>query len=141
MTFPEKLEQIITLKCGGRHSMLAEAMGVNMSYISKLKGGDVGLGLQQLKRLMIAFPDLNPRWLILDDPNEEMFDRNDLIKIRMDLYQNIKTMLDIEHFLPYMSKEELFSYQDSVKMIKPFNYTDDQLIRWKTSRQKSEEIK
>ena len=81
----DRLKQFLTME-GLSPARFAEVMGIQRSGISHLLSGRNKPSFEFLEKMMTAYPDVNPEWLILgkgrpyksDRPQVEIGDKSDL---------------------------------------------------------------
>ena len=94
-----RLAELIQYITNGKQVEFAEMMGWTPQYVYKLlKEG--GIGIKTIVALLEKFPNLNARWLILGEGNM-IIPPTDAVK------KQLLQLLEIEKYIPVMSKEEL----------------------------------
>lgn len=94
-----RLAELIQYTTNGKQVEFAEMVGWTPQYLYKLlKEG--GMGIKTVASLLETFPNLNARWLILGEGNM-IIPPTDAVK------KQLLQLLEIEKYIPVMSKEEL----------------------------------
>jgi len=127
-TINNRIKQIIDVKCGGSQREFAKLIEATPQYVAKLVKDGGSVGLDPIITVLNLFEDIDARWLITGQ--NEMIDPKSINEVKFFLHQNIKEMLKIEQYLPYMDQQELKEYKDAVSKFTAFNYSDQQLGRW-----------
>ena len=93
-----RLLEFIQYKTGGKQAEFAEIMGWSPQYLHNLLKG--AIGIRPVVALLEKFPELNARWLLLDE-GTMISVRTDKVKTRL------LQLLEIEKYIPVMSSDEL----------------------------------
>ncbi|WP_448104681.1 helix-turn-helix domain-containing protein [Pedobacter panaciterrae] len=128
MSINQRIAYIINIKYGGSQKTFAERMGWSQQYVSKLitEGGSVGM--EPVKRILEEFEDIDARWLITGKGSA--IDKSFITDITDSLYSNIRQLLDLEKFIPYMLDTEREEYKAAASGLKKASFTTDQVDRW-----------
>ena len=118
----KRLALFIEYKTGGNQKDFAAMLGWSPQYLHKMLKGD-SMGIQPVITLLQTFPELNARWLILGEG------------AMLDIRRNIMNMLELEKYIPVMSREEIRKLSEGRT-----NFDDETIERWKVllSRRESE---
>lgn len=136
MSINQRIAHIITIKDGGSQKTFAERMSWSQQYVSKLitEGGSVGI--EPVKRILDEFEDIDARWLITGKGSA--IDKSYITDITDSLYSNIRQLLDLEKFIPYMLDAEREDYKAAASGLKKVSFSSDQIDRWTSLYQKDQ---
>ena len=101
MDITDRLNSFINYKTGGSRIRLAEMMGWTRQYLNNLLVGK-SFGLRPIEALLMKFPELDARWLILGEG--DMIRKEYVERERENVLSRIK---EIEAIIPYLSPEQV----------------------------------
>lgn len=119
-----RLKEIIRYKTHGRQKDFAELLGWSPQYIHNLLKG-TSIGIQPVITILKAMPEIDARWLLLGEGN--MLVGRDLKEQTLNY---VKTILDLEAFLPVMSPEEVSAYERLVTSHISPSFSTEAKVRW-----------
>lgn len=122
-----RLIEIIKYKTGGRQKEFAEMLGWTPQYLAKLLKGE-NFGITPVVRIVSTLPEINARWLLVGDG--EMLDAPKYTDIRRAMLDNMLTVLDMEKYMPVMTPEELWVYEQTVTGNRKPDFSPVQVAKW-----------
>lgn len=122
-----RLIEIIKYKTGGRQKEFAEILGWTPQYLAKLLKGE-NFGITPVVRIVSTLPEINARWLLVGDG--EMLDAPKYTDIRRAMLDNMLTVLDMEKYMPVMTPEELWVYEQMVTGNRKPDFSPVQVAKW-----------
>ena len=122
-----RLIEIIRYKTGGRQKEFAEMLGWTPQYLTKLLKGD-NFGITPVIRIVTALPEINARWLLVGEG--EMLDAPKYTDIRRAMLDNMLTVLDMEKYMPVMTPDELWVYEQTVIGNRKPAFSPEQVAKW-----------
>ncbi len=123
-----RLEQILQYKTGGKQVTFAKMLGWTPQYLKKLLNGG-NFGLQPVITLLTTFPEIDARWLLLGQGT--MLSADTYTNIRQEVHSGIQSILELEKYIPYMSPEELHTFEQAVVVGNKPVFSPDTLLRWR----------
>lgn len=127
-TINERVLEIIEMKADGNQKKFADMFGWKPQYVQKMVSEGGSVGLSPVKQILDRFLDINARWLITGEG--ERLDREVMINMRIGLYDQVKRLLEVEKYIPYMTYEELQAYKSSLATNQPLQVESQQLEKW-----------
>ncbi len=124
-----RLIEIIKYKTGGRKTDFAALMGWAPQYLTKLIKGE-NFGIIPVVTIIRTLPEINARWLLLGEG--EMLEAPKFTDIRRAMLDNMLTVLDMEKYMPIMTPEELWNYEQIVMGNRKPNFSPEQVAKWQT---------
>lgn len=122
-----RLQEIIKYKTGGRQTAFANLLGWTPQYLAKLMRGE-NFGLQPILSILETFPEINARWLLLG--KGDMLEIGKLFQLQREAMSHIQELLDLDKYIPYMSAEEINTFEESITTgYKPV-FSHDTLSKW-----------
>lgn len=122
-----RLLEIIKYKTGGKQTEFAALMGWSPQYLTKLLRGD-GFGIQPVLSVLSNLPEINARWLLLGE-GEMILDKK-YTEIRMNMYDMMKKILDMEKYMPVMTPEELRKFERSILGKDTPDFSPETVDKW-----------
>lgn len=122
-----RLLEIIKYKTGGKQTEFAALMGWSPQYLTKLLRGD-GFGIQPVLAVLSNLPEINARWLLLGE-GEMILDKK-YTEIRMNMYDMMKKILDMEKYMPVMTPEELRKFERSILGKDTPDFSPETVDKW-----------
>ena len=123
-----RLQEIIKYKTGGRQTEFATLCGWTPQYLAKLLKG-VNFGISPVLTILEVLPEINARWLLLGQGS--MLENAKLLDLRREAFANIQAVLEIEKYIPFMSPDELYEYEQAVTSGKRPVFSPDTLSSWR----------
>ena len=123
----KRLQEIIRYKTGGKQIAFAEMMGWSPQYLAKLLNG-VNFGIQPVLSLLEKLPEINARWFLFGQG--EMLEVGHLFTIQREAFAHVQSLLELEKYIPYMSPDELHSFEQALIGNKLPNFSPDTLTKW-----------
>ncbi len=127
MKMKERLQEIIRYKTGGRQNKFAALMGWSPQYLAKLLRGE-SFGVAPVISLLNALPEINARWLLLGQG--DMLEVGHLFTIQRETFAHVQAVLELEKFIPYMTPEELRTFEQSLSGRTLPVFSPDRLTEW-----------
>ena len=127
-TMNSRLQEIIRYKTGGRQTEFASLCGWTPQYLAKLLRGE-SFGIRPIQRLLETLPEINARWLLLGQG--EMLEIGKLFKLQREAFAHIQAVLEIEKYIPFMSPDELYEYEQAVTTGRNPVFSPDTLSSWR----------
>lgn len=122
-----RLNEIILYKTGGRKAEFASLIGWTPQYLTKLLKGE-NFGISPVKAILSALPEIDARWLLFGTGN--MITPEKICTVRSELHECVKTVLDVERYMPVMTPEELNSFEKAITgLVKP-DFSPEQMNEW-----------
>lgn len=122
-----RLQEIIKYKTGGRQTDFAAAMGWSPQYVTKLLRGE-NFGIKPVTTLLEKLPEINARWLLLGQG--EMLEMGKLFSLQREAFAQAQSILELERFIPFMSPEELHTFEQAVAQSQVPVYSPVQVAKW-----------
>ena len=122
-----RLIEIIKYKTGGRQKEFAEMLGWTPQYLAKLLKGE-NFGITPVVRIVSTLPEINARWLLVGDG--DMLDAPKYTDIRRVMLDNMLTVLDMEKYMPVMTPDELWVYEQTVTGNRKPDFSPVQVAKW-----------
>ena len=122
-----RLIDIIKYKTGGKQKEFAEMLGWTPQYLAKLLKGE-NFGITPVVRIITTLPEINARWLLVGEG--EMLDAPKYTDIRRAMLDNMLTVLDMEKYMPVMSPDELWAYEQTVTGNRKPDFSPAQVAKW-----------
>lgn len=123
-----RLQEIIKYKTGGRQTEFASLCGWTPQYLAKLLRGE-NFGLQPVLTILTTLPEINARWLLLGQG--EMLEMGKLFNLQREAFAHIQAILEIEKYIPFMSPDELYEYEQAVTTGKNPIFSPETLSSWR----------
>ena len=111
-----RLLEFIQYKTGGHQADFAEIMGWSPQYLHNLLKG--AIGIRPVVALLGIFPELNARWLLL---NEGAMISTGADKVK----ERLLKLLEIEKFIPVMLPEELRKLEEGAT-----EFDNETICKW-----------
>lgn len=124
----DRLRDIIKYKTGGRQNEFAAMMGWTPVYLAKLIRGN-NFGLTPVLTLLEKLPEISARWLLLGQG--DMFEVGKLFSLQREVFAQVQSILEIEKYLPYMSPDEMRTYEQAVMSAKMPDFSPDTIEKWR----------
>ena len=140
-TMNSRLQEIIRYKTGGRQADFSKLLGWTPQYLAKLLRGD-NFGLQPVLTILSTLPEINARWLLLGQG--DMLEIGKLFNLQREAFAHIQAILEIEKYIPFMSPDELYEYEQAVTTGRKPVFSPDALSSWQqraSEREKDLEAK
>lgn len=131
-----RLQEIIKYRTGGRQRDFAELCGWTPQYLAKLLRGE-NFGIRPVLTLLESLPEINARWLLLGQG--EMLETGKLFNLQREAFAHIQAILEIERYVPYMSPDELYEYEQAVTTGRKPVFSPDTLSSWQQRASEREE--
>lgn len=122
-----RLLEIIKYKTGGHQTKFAHLMGWSPQYLAKLLNG-VNFGMQPTLSILEAMPEINARWFLFG--SGEMLEVGQLYNIQREAFAHVQSLLEFEKYIPYMSPEELHTFEQSLTGRKLPDFSPATLTKW-----------
>ena len=135
-TMNSRLQEIIKYKTGGRQTEFASLCGWTPQYLAKLLRGE-NFGLQPVLTILITFPEINARWLLLGQG--DMLEIGKLFNLQREAFAHIQAILEIEKYIPFMSPDELYEYEQAITENRSPVFSPDTLSSWRQRANEREE--
>ena len=123
----DRLQEIIRYKTGGHQTKFAALMGWSPQYLAKLLKGD-NFGIQPVKSLLEAMPELNARWLLFGVG--QMLEVGQMFTLQREVFSHAQALLQLEQYIPYMSPEEMREFESALSGGRLPSYSPDTLTKW-----------
>ena len=131
-----RVQEIIRYKTGGRQTEFAALCGWTPQYLAKLLRGD-NFGLQPVLTILTTLPEINARWLLLGQG--DMLEIGKLFHLQREAFAHIQAILEIEKYIPFMSPDELYEYEQAVTTGRSPVFAPDTLSSWRQRANEREE--
>lgn len=122
-----RLQEIIKYKTGGRQKEFASLCGWSPQYLTKLLRGE-NFGIRPVLTILEILPEINARWLLLGQGN--MLETGQLFHIQRKTFEYIQAILEIEKYIPFMSPDELYEYEQAVTTGRKPVFNPDTIFSW-----------
>lgn len=123
----DRLQEIIKYKTGGKQTPFAELLGWSPQYLAKLLRGN-NFGLQPVLTLLSSFPEINARWFLFGEG--AMIDDSRLVELQRGAFQHLQNLFALDKYIPYMSGEELKTYEDALIANKTPDFDPLRVAQW-----------
>lgn len=122
-----RLQEIIKYKTGGRQTAFANLLGWTPQYLAKLLKGE-NFGLLPVLSILEALPEINARWFLFG--KGEMLEVGKLFDLQRETLSHIQELLDLDKYIPYMTSEEIYEFEEAVKAGRKPVFSPDTLLKW-----------
>lgn len=113
-----RLHKLVEYKTEGKQVEFAELVGWSPQYLQNLLNGSGSIGIRPVITLLEKIPELNARWFILGEGT--------MINSGAEQLKNkLKTLLDVEVFMPVMNIEELKQVNSG-----NYNFDEQKIKKW-----------
>lgn len=122
-----RLLEIIKYKTGGRQTDFAALLGWTPQYLAKLLRGE-NFGIKPVVTLLEKLPEISGRWLLLGQG--DMLEIGELFNLQREAFSQVQAILEIEQYIPVMTPEELYIYEQAVRNRRTPEYRPETLEKW-----------
>lgn len=122
-----RLQEIIKYKTGGRQIDFAAFMGWTPQYVTKLLRGE-NFGIKPVMAILEKCPEINARWFMLGQG--EMLEVGKLFTLQREAFAQVQHIIELERYIPFMTAEELHTFEQAVTQSKMPVFTPVQVANW-----------
>lgn len=130
-----RLQELIRYKTNGKQTEFASMIGWSPQYLAKLLKG-VNFGLNPVMTILEKFPEVNARWFLFGQGS--MLETEKIVDLQRQTIANVYYVLEMEKFIPFMTSEELYEYEQAVITGRKPIFSQDKISSWQHSLNEQE---